>query len=74
MMAIRKFASILVIICLGLIMASCGKEKETSSVEEVDLSIETNVIEAFGIVKAEESKDVIIDFQAVVLVVLVKEG
>jgi multidrug efflux pump subunit AcrA (membrane-fusion protein) len=73
-MAIKKVASILVIICLGLILASCGKEKETSLVEEVDLSSESKVIEAFGIIKAEESKNVIVDFPAVVTEVLVKEG
>lgn len=70
----RKFVALAAIICLVLIITSCGKSEETSQVEEVDLSDESKVIEAFGIVKADESKDVIIDFPSVVSDVLVKEG
>lgn len=70
----RKFAAMSAIMCFVLIISSCGKSEETSQVEEVDLSDESKVIEAFGIVKSEQSKDVIIDFPAVVLDVPAKEG
>lgn len=74
MMVQRKFYFILLTICLTIFMASCSKGQESSTVEEVDLSQESKVIEAFGIIKAERSKDVIIDFPSVVKEVLVKEG
>lgn len=51
-MAKRKFAVMSAIMCLVLIITSCNKSEETSQVEEVDLSDESKVIEAFGIVKA----------------------
>ncbi len=70
----RKLAAMSAIMCLVFIITSCGKSEETSQVEEVNLSDESKVIEAFGIVKAEESKDVIIDFSAVVIDVPAKEG
>lgn len=70
----RKFAVMSAIMCLVLIITSCNKSEETSQVEEVELSDKSTVIEAFGIVKAERSKDVIIDFPAVVSDVPAKEG
>jgi multidrug resistance efflux pump len=70
----RKLAAMSAIMCLVLIITSCGKSEETSQVEEVELSDESTVIEAFGTVKAERSKDVIIEFPAVVLDVPAKEG
>lgn len=70
----RKLAVMSAIMCLVLIITSCGKSEETSQVEEVDLADRSKIIEAFGIVKAGESKDVIIDYPAVVLDVPAKEG
>ena len=71
---IKKMTIVILVACLGFFISSCSPEKEISTIEEVDLSQELKVIEAFGLVKAEESKDVIIDFPAVVQEVLVNEG
>ena len=53
---------------------SCSKDEDIHTVQEVDLSDEITEIEAFGLVKAEESKDIIIDIPARVQEVLVEEG
>lgn len=74
MLTIKKLFFFLVIICIGILMVSCSPKEEITSTEEVDLSNELKIIEAFGLIKAEESKDVIIDFPAVVQEILVKEG
>ena len=71
---IQKLTFLILIVCLGFFVSSCSPKKEIPTIDEVDLSQELKVIEAFGLVKAEESKDVIIDFPAVVQEVLVKEG
>lgn len=71
-MILRKIVSITAIICL-VFMAGCSREKEAAA-EEVDLSQESKEIEAFGIIKAEETKDVVIDFTSLISDVLVKEG
>lgn len=70
----RKLTIISAVMCLLLITTSCGKSEKTSQVEEVDISEQSKIIEAFGIVKAEDSKDVIIEFPAVVMDVQVEEG
>lgn len=73
-MKTMKYALVLIIIFLAIIISSCSKENETPTTVEVDLSKESKEIEAFGIVKAEDYKDIIIDFPAVVSEILVKEG
>ncbi|MEL7646655.1 MAG: efflux RND transporter periplasmic adaptor subunit [Sedimentibacter sp.] len=72
-MILRKIVSITAIICL-VFMAGCSREKEAAAAEEIDLSQESKEIEAFGIIKAEETKDVVIDFTSMISDVLVKEG
>ena len=74
MLKFKKLSAIILIIGLSILMVSCNGDEETSLVEEVDLSSEMKEIEAFGIVKAVESKDVIIDFPAKVLDVIAIEG
>ena len=74
MLKFKKLSAIILIIGLSILMVSCNGDEETSLVEEVDLSGEMKEIEAFGIVKAVESKDVIIDFPAKVLDVIAIEG
>lgn len=73
-MMLRKLSIVLLVICFIITMSGCSKKQEVTTVEEVDLSHESKTIEAFGTVKAEESKDVVIDFESVVTDVLVKEG
>jgi multidrug resistance efflux pump len=55
-------------------MTGCSSKNQESATIEVDLTQEIKEIEAFGIVKAEESKYVTIDLPAEVLDVLVEEG
>ncbi|WP_242661305.1 HlyD family secretion protein [Alkaliphilus metalliredigens] len=74
MKTIKKMTLVISIVFLGFLMVACSKDEEISNVEEVDLSHELKIIEAFGLIKAEESKDIIIDFPAVVQEVLVKDG
>jgi len=71
---IRRLTLIILIVCLGLVTSGCSPKEEISSAQEVDLSEESKIIEAFGLIKAEESKDIIIDFPAIVNEVHVKEG
>lgn len=73
-MLIKKCVIVFTIIFSTIIMSSCSKGKEAPATIEVDLSKESKKIEAFGVVKADDFKDVIIDFPAVILEVLVKEG
>jgi len=74
MISLKKLNLVILCICLAIFTASCSPKEEVSAVDEVDLSSESKVVEAFGFVKAEESKDVIVDFPAIVLDVLVEEG
>lgn len=74
MNSFRKAIIPILYICMALLAVSCSPKEEVSSVEEVDISSETKVVEAFGIVKVEETKHVTIDFPALVLDVYVKEG
>ena len=69
----KKLAFIIILITVGFLGSSCNNE-EVPTVEEVDLTDELTEVEAFGVVKADESKDIIIDFPAKVQDVLVEEG
>lgn len=59
---------------LLIIMTGCSSKGEEPATVEVDLSQESKEIEAFGVVKAEDTKYITIDFPAEILEVLVKEG
>lgn len=72
-MKLNKLCLITAIIFL-IIITGCNSKKQESATMEVDLSQETKEIEAFGLVKAEETKYITIDFAAEILEVLVKEG
>jgi len=71
---IKKLTLVILIISLGFAIAGCSAKEEISSADEIDLSEELKTIEAFGLVKAEETKDIIIDFPAIVEEAHVKEG
>lgn len=70
----KKITLIILIISLITITAGCSNKGAEADVEEVDLSQELKVIEAFGLVKSQETKNIIIDFPASVKEVFVKEG
>lgn len=72
-MKLNKFSLMTAILFL-LIMTGCSTKNDEPAAVEVDLSQESKEIEAFGLVKTEESKYITIDFPAEILEVLVKEG
>ncbi|WFA08639.1 efflux RND transporter periplasmic adaptor subunit [Tissierella sp. Yu-01] len=74
MLRIKKITLIILIIYMGVFGASCSKGEDISAVQEVDLSDEAQTVEAFGVIRVDESKDVIIDFPAIVQEVIAKEG
>lgn len=71
---IKSIALTILIISIGVFGIGCSKNEDISTIEEIDLSDEIKIIEAFGLVKADETTDVIIDFPAKVLEVIVEEG
>lgn len=73
-MKFSKSTQIFMFLLLILSLAGCKPKESDTSVEEVDLSHEKKSIEAFGVIKPEESMDIIIDFNSVVKEVLVSEG
>lgn len=74
MISLKKLILLILCICLAIFTISCSTNDEIEPVVEVDLSTEKKVVEAFGLIKAEETKDIIIDFPALILDILVKEG
>ncbi|WP_244272644.1 HlyD family secretion protein [Natronincola peptidivorans] len=74
MIATRNIILVLLVISLAFIVTGCSGNGEETHVEEVDLSQELKTVEAFGLVKAEETKNIIIDFPATVEEIFVKEG
>ncbi len=74
MKASKKLILAIISICLLITAAGCSTREDEPATAEVDLSGELKEVEAFGLVKAEESRDIIIDFPAIVSEVLVKEG
>lgn len=69
-----KIKVVLMLIIIIISAVGCNAEGSQTSVEEVELSQERKSIEAFGLVKAEEFMDIIIDFNSVVKEVPVNEG
>lgn len=74
MKASKKLILAIISICLLITAAGCNTREDEPATAEVDLSGELKEVEAFGLVKAEETRDIIIDFPAIVTDVLVKEG
>lgn len=74
MNSLKKSCLLIVSISLIIFIVGCSPKEQVSLVAEVDLSSETKQVEAFGVVKAEETKDIIIDFPATVVDILVEEG
>lgn len=72
-MMIKRMIQVIIAICIVFI-AGCSAKEPPASAENVDLSQDKKVVEAFGVIKAEESMDIVIDFPAVVSEVLVSEG
>lgn len=73
-LGVKKITLIILIISMGVFGASCSKGEDTSTVQEVNLSDEIQTVEAFGVIKADESRDCFIDFPAIVTEVIAKEG
>lgn len=72
-MILKKIILVLIIL-LSLSMYGCTPKESAAPVEEIDLSQEKKIIESFGIIKAEDSTDIIIDFTSVVTDVPVNNG
>ena len=70
----KKIYVLILIVIISVLTMSCNDREDEALVQEVDLSDELTEIEAFGIVKAAESKDVIIDFPAKVIELIAIEG
>lgn len=70
---IKRAFQAIIVICM-VFMAGCSTGETAAPVENVDLSQDKKVVEAFGVIKAEEYMDVIIDFPSAVSEVLVSEG
>lgn len=64
----------MLILTLIIVSFGCNNNGEETLVEEVDLSEELKTIEAFGLVKSQIKKNVVIDFPATVKEVLVNQG
>lgn len=73
-MKFKNSIKIITFLLLALGTVGCSAEKPAIPAEEVDLSQKKKVIEAFGIVRPEESMDIVIDFNSVVTDVPVNEG
>ncbi|NYB75685.1 efflux RND transporter periplasmic adaptor subunit [Sedimentibacter hydroxybenzoicus DSM 7310] len=73
-MILKKSILIFLIILLSLSMYGCTPKESAAPVEEIDLSQDKKIIESFGVVKAEDSMDIIIDFTSVVTDILVSNG
>ncbi|WP_312702186.1 HlyD family efflux transporter periplasmic adaptor subunit [Sedimentibacter sp.] len=72
-MILKKLILVLIIL-LSLSVYGCTPKESAAPAEEVDLSQEKKIIESFGIIKAEDSTDIIIDFTSVVTDVPVNNG
>ena len=72
-MILKKIILVLIIL-LSLSMYGCTPKESAAPAEEIDLSQEKKIIESFGIIKAEDSTDIIIDFTSVVTDVPVNNG
>lgn len=73
-LSVKKLTYLILIIFISIFGIGCSQEEALPTVEEVDLSEEARLVEAFGLVKADESKDLIIDFPATIKEVHVREG
>lgn len=67
---------LLVVVLLGalLLIVGCSKNEEKSNGVQEEISQERNVVEAFGIVKAKDVQNIMIDFNASVEAVHIQEG
>lgn len=70
----KRMVLTMLMISMIFITKGCNKQGEDTSVEEVNLSEEIQTIEAFGLVRAEEIRNIMIDFPGVIQDILVKEG
>jgi multidrug resistance efflux pump len=70
----RKILLILLAIGLLASTAACGSQASAEPVDTTAAAVEEKGVEAFGVVKATEVKNILLDFQALVTDVHVKEG
>lgn len=70
----RKILLLLLAIGLLASTAACGSEAAAEPVDTTAAAVQDKGVEAFGVVKATETKDITLDFQAIVTDIHVKEG
>lgn len=70
----KKLIVIMLVIAVVSLSVACSREQAEVRTEIVDLENGPKTIEAFGVVRAADTKDIIIEFPAIVEEVKVREG
>ncbi|MDF2548018.1 MAG: secretion protein HlyD family [Anaerosolibacter sp.] len=72
----QRIKEVLLLVLIGILFlgVGCAKKEEAATIDQVEAPKEREVIEAFGIIKAKDIQNIVIDFPSSVEKVHVQEG